>query len=252
MTERRKIPKRPTLAAAPMRPQHSLFVLRETPCPYLPGLQERKLVTELIGPWANASYSELSRAGFRRSHLFAYKPACRHCAACVPVRVEARGYVPSKSQRRIARRNEDLSVVIRPAIATGEQFELFARYLATRHAGGDMADMTFADYRPMVEESAVDTRIAEFRDPSGTLVAGCLFDVLDDGTSAVYSFFAPEAAGRSLGTYVVHWLIQATHQLDLEFVYLGYWISASPKMAYKTRFRPLQALTKTGWQTLQD
>lgn len=233
------------------RPRQSFFVLREVPCPYLPDMRERKLVTELTGSRAGATYADLSRGGFRRSHLFAYRPACRACSACVPVRVAAREYRPGKSLRRTARRNADISAQLRPPIATYEQYRLFTRYLCARHPGGEMARMSFIDYRPMVEETAVDTRVAEFRDIAGRLQAACLFDMLDDGTSAVYSFFEPGATRRGLGNYVVHWLVEATRDWGGRYVYLGYWIQAAPSMAYKARYRPLEALTPEGWRRME-
>jgi arginine-tRNA-protein transferase len=229
-------------------PPQNFYVLREMACHILPGMRERKVVTELAGGNAAATYGALSRGGFRRSHLFAYRPACRGCDACVPVRVAAKAYEPGKSLRRTARLNADLSIQVRPATATYEQYRLFTRYLNNRHPGGEMARMSFIDYRPMVEETAVETRIAEFRDEAGTLQAACLFDLLDDGTSAVYSFFEPYRPERGLGTYVVHWLIQATARWGGEYVYLGYWIENSRTMAYKTRYRPLESLTSAGWR----
>lgn len=232
------------------RPCLTFFVLRELPCPYLPGQQERKIVTELSGPAAPSVYGDLSRGGFRRTHLFSYRPACRTCDACVPVRVDARRYAPSKSLARTARRNADLRVSQQPPIATREQFALFARYLDGRHGDGEMAKMTFADYRSMVEETAVTTRIAEFRDENRRLVGACLLDVTDDGTSAVYSFFDPEMPERSLGTYIIHWLIVETRAMGHPYVYLGYWIAESPKMAYKIRFKPVEALGREGWRPL--
>lgn len=233
------------------RPRQDFFVLREMACPYLPDRRERKVVTELTGTSADATYSDLSRGGFRRSHLFAYRPACRGCEACVPVRVVASEYTPTKSLRRTAQRNADLTAHVRPAMATYEQYRLFTRYLARRHPGGEMARMTFIDYRPMVEETAVRTRMVEFRDRGGTLVAACLFDLLDDGTSAVYSFFEPDRPARGLGTYVVHWLASATARWGGDYVYLGYWIAEARSMAYKTRYRPLEALTFSGWTRMR-
>ena len=233
------------------RPQH-FFVLRETPCPYIPGRMERKLVTELSPRGWPDSYSDLSRAGFRRSHLFAYRPACRGCDACVPVRVDAARYAPSKSLRRIARRNDDLTGTLRPPVSTYEQFLLFQRYLKSRHADGDMARMSYGDFRDMVEETTAATRLAEFRDAAGRLVGGCLLDLLDDGCSAVYSFFDPEEHARSLGSFMIHWAIADTHMRGQRYVYLGYWIAQSRKMAYKTRFRPLEALGPNGWRDMDD
>ena len=224
------------------------YVLRELPCPYLPGRQERKLITDLSGSDAEAVHADLSRAGFRRSHMFAYRPACRGCDACVPVRVDATRHTPSKSQRRIERRNTDLTVAVQPARASDEQYTVFSRYLAARHGDGEMADMGREDYRDMVEQSAVSTRLAEFRDPGGALLAACIFDLLDDGTSAVYTFFDPASATRSLGTQTVLWLIDATARWGGRYVYLGYWVAGSQKMAYKSRFNALERLTPSGWQ----
>ncbi len=228
------------------------YVLVETPCPYLPGRKERKLATEISGGEAAALYDRLSRAGFRRSHSFAYRPACQGCAACVPVRVLAGRFRPGPSLRRVWRVNQDLTARNRPARATQEQFTLFARYLRARHGEGDMAGMSFGEYRTMVEESRLDTRMTEFRDSSGALVAACLGDWLSDGPSAVYSFFEPALERRSLGSYMVLWLIEQARLAGLPHTYLGYWIAGSPKMAYKARFRPIEGLGPNGWQPLED
>jgi len=250
MTERRTIPAR-TLPDPGEQPRLRRFVvLRETPCPYLPDRYERKVITELNGADANAVYGALSRGGFRRSHLFAYRPACRGCSACIPARVVATAYAPSKSLRRVSRKNADLAVHIRPPVATAEQYALFKRYLDDRHPGGEMARMTFADYEPLVADSAVSTRVAEFRRPEGSLAAACVLDLLDDGTSAVYSFYDPAEPGRSLGTAVIDWLIRTTADRFGDHVYLGYWVPPAPKMAYKTRFRPIELLVNGRWRDL--
>ena len=232
-------------------PLQNYYVLEPNLCPYLPGRMERKLLTEISGPDAQRRYDLLTLAGFRRSHRFAYRPACAGCSACVPVRVVATRFVPGRSLRRIQRANADLAVELRPARATAEQFALFRRYIESRHGDGEMAGMTEQEYRAMVEASDIDTRLAEFRAPDGTLLAVCLLDWLADGPSAVYSFFEPQEARRSLGTYVVLWLIDAARQAGAAHVYLGYWIAGSRKMAYKTRFRPLEGLGENGWQELQ-
>ncbi len=236
------------------RPHQIFHVLPDTPCPYLPGRWERKLVTEVYGRNAGRLYSRLSRAGFRRSHHFAYRPACTGCAACVPVRVRALEFEPGASLRRITRRNADLTVALRPPSATAEQYALFARYLGTRHADGEMAGMTFDDYRAMVEDTSLASSVLELRDrpkeDGGELVAACLVDWLEDGASAVYSFFEPGAAPRSLGKFCILALIAETRRRRLPFVYLGYWIAESPKMAYKARFRPLEGLLGGDWRLL--
>lgn len=232
-------------------PQH-FYVLAETPCPYLPDRRERKLITELPHQGAGQLYSALSRAGFRRSHRFAYRPSCTGCLACVPIRVVVPEFKARRTLKRIWRVNRGLTATQRPALATEEHYGLFVRYIASRHGGGDMAAMVFEDYRGMVEDGPLDTRIIEFRDAEGTLVAACLADWLSDGPSAVYSFFDPALAARSLGSYMVLWLIENSRHNGLPHVYLGYWIAQSRKMAYKVRFRPVEGLGPDGWTRLPD
>ncbi len=227
-------------------------VLRETECPYLPERSERKLLTELLDSDSASRYDALSRAGFRRSHSFAYRPACAGCQACKPVRVPVSRFVPSRSQRRTMRLNLDLVAHERPPQATLEQFAIFKAYLETRHGSGEMAEMEFDDYRSMVEQTKVQTRLIEFRDASGSLTAILLLDWLESGASAVYSFFDPATERRSLGTYMVLWLIEATRARGLSHVYLGYLIAETAKMAYKVRFRPLEQLGAEGWGPLQS
>ncbi len=229
----------------------AFHVLPETPCPYLAQRNERKLFTDLATPGGRHLYDDLSRAGFRRSHRFAYRPACTNCQACVPVRIDARAFAPGGSLRRVMRRNADLWARERPARATTEHYRLFARYVDARHGDGDMAAMTFADYQAMVEETVLDTRLHELRDASGQLMAVALVDWLDDGPSAVYSFFEAQTTDRSLGTQIILQLIADALTCDLPYVYLGYWIAETRKMAYKTRFRPLEALGPSGWYVLE-
>ncbi len=217
------------------------------PCPYIEGRSECKAVTELTGPHAPHLHDMLSRAGFRRSHGIAYRPACRGCHACVPVRVVVDQFRASRSMRRVLKRNADLTPRERPAIATLEQYDLFEAYEVSRHGDGDMAMMDFTDYRAMVEDSPVDTRIVEFRDPEGRLAAVTLTDWLSDGLSGVYKFFAVDRARASPGTHVILWHIEQARALGLPYVYLGYWIGESPKMAYKMRFQPLHALRGEQW-----
>ena len=233
------------------RPQQVYYVLAESACPYLPGRRERKLITEISGPRASSRYSLLSRAGFRRSHHFAYRPACSDCTACVPVRVAVDGFRMTRSLKRVERLNAGLTAEARPAQPSREQFELFSRYIRSRHGDGEMAGMTLADYGGMVRHSRIDTRMVEFRDSDGRLIAACVADWLDDGASAVYSFFDPDLDRRSLGTYTVLWLIAAAQAEARPYVYLGYWIREAPKMAYKTRFQPLEGLGPEGWRALE-
>lgn len=223
------------------------FATMPVACPYLPGEAESKLIVELAGPSAVPFYDDLSRAGFRRSHRFAYRPACTSCGACVPVRIAVARFTDSRSSRRIRNRNRDLEAGLVAARATAEQFRLFAAYQRRRHGDSDMAVMRFRDYRAMVEETPIRTAIAEFRDPAGSLAAVALIDLLDDGVSAVYSFFDPNQDKRSLGTWSILWLVEECWRRGLAYVYLGYWIAGSPKMAYKARFPGLERLIPGGW-----
>lgn len=218
------------------------------PCPYLPGRVERKVVTELNSLDAVRLHDTLSRAGFRRSHSIAYRPACPDCKACVPARVRVQQFKATKSMRRTLRRNADLTHHETQAFATEEQYVLFRSYEKARHGDGEMALMDFNDYRSMVEDTPVDTITIEFRDSVGTLAAVALTDRLSDGLSGVYKFFSPEKSNLSLGTFVILWHIEHARALGLPYFYLGYWIAQSPKMAYKTRFMPLEILTQSGWK----
>lgn len=220
------------------------------PCPYLAGQIERRLVTELVGRDAAAVHNNLSRAGFRRSHGIAYAPACPRCNACQALRVLVDDFQPSRGQRRVWRQNGELDVAEKEAVATTEQYALFETYQRSRHSDGDMARMDFFDYRALIEDTSVPTWVAEFRDARGRLVGACLTDVLNDGLSAVYSFFDPALGARSLGTMMILWLIRRSREMGLPYAYLGFWIADSAKMAYKAAFAPAEIFTGDGWRPL--
>ena len=222
------------------------------PCPYVSGRVERRIFADLSGPHAAFSYDLLSEAGFRRSLGFAYRPACPGCNACVPVRVPVREFRWSRAWRRVMAANADLETRWAPAKATPEQFQLFNRYQLSRHGDGDMARMDFGDFRTMVEVGAIDSAVAEFRTADGRLVAASLSDRMARGFSAVYSFYDPDLADRSLGSRAILWLVEQAAVDGLDHVYLGYWIADSRKMAYKARFRPLEGLTRDGWRRLEN
>ncbi|MGE5268535.1 MAG: arginyltransferase [Thiohalocapsa sp.] len=226
------------------------------PCPYVPGRAERKLIVELAGRAAPAFFDELSRAGFRRSHQFAYRPACRLCDACVPVRVAVERFSHTRSTRRVrnltAAGDRAITARIIAPHATDEQFALFCAYQHSRHRDSDMATMSRSEYTSMVEDSAVRTALVEFREAGGALVAVSLIDRLDDGVSAVYSFFDPAQPRRSLGTWSILWLVEECRRHGLPYVYLGYWIAESPKMAYKARFPALERLVDGAWMPFDE
>jgi arginine-tRNA-protein transferase len=231
------------------------FLTPGGPCPYLPGRTERKVFARLSGSYAQPLSEALTHSGFRRSQSIAYRPACENCQACVSVRIVANEFEHSRNFRRILRRNTDLVRSEVVAEATREQFSLLRTYLDSRHAGGGMSDMGLFDYVAMVEETPVDTQIIEYRRPGkdgtpGPLIACALTDVLRDGMSMVYSFFHPGEDARSLGTYMILDHVRDANSRGLPHVYLGYWVEGSEKMAYKTRFRPMEALGREGWVRL--
>ncbi len=234
------------------------FVTTPGPCPYLPDRQERKVFAELNGPDAAELNDALSRIGFRRSQGVAYRPSCLDCGACVSVRVVAQDFAPNATQRKLMKRHADLEISACRPWSTQEQYDLMRRYLDTRHPGGGMAGMDDVDFADMVEHSAVDTRVMEYREPSrdgrpGKLVGACITDRQGDGLSMIYSFFAPEEEGRvGLGTFIILDHIERTARLGLEYLYLGYWVQGSKRMEYKARFRPMERLGPTGWRRMTD
>jgi arginine-tRNA-protein transferase len=226
------------------------FATVSVPCPYLPMRSEQKLVMELRAGNMSDLHTNLSRAGFRRSHHLAYRPACSGCQACVPVRINADAYAPTRSMRRVWRNFSHLHARFGAPIADAEHFALFSRYVRARHGESEMAMMEEADFISMVQDSPVNTVLLSLRDDQGKLVAACLCDRLGDGISAVYSYFDPEAKG-SLGSHIVLRLIDAMQaEDDKPNIYLGYWIDGSQTMAYKRRFPGIEALTGGRWQPL--
>jgi arginine-tRNA-protein transferase len=235
--------------------QLRFFLTAPTPCPYLPGRAERKVFAHLPMSEGAAVNDALTEVGFRRSQNIAYRPACETCDACISARIPARDYAFSRSEHRILDKSLDLERHLVESEATLEQFELLRRYLLTRHAEGGMADMTWPDFVAMVEDTAVRTHLVEYRTRTqdggpGDLAACALVDVLSDGLSLVYSFFEPALSRRSLGSFVILDHIRQALAANLPYVYLGYWVAGSEKMAYKARFAPLEVLRPGGWRPL--
>jgi arginine-tRNA-protein transferase len=237
--------------------QLRFFLTAPSPCPYLPDRDERKVFAHLPLSDGAQVNDTLTQVGFRRSQNIAYRPACEACDACVSARIPVGPYRFTKSERRVLARNTHLSRNLVEAEATMEQFDLLRRYLMARHAEGGMSDMTWPDYVAMVEDTAVRTHLIEYRAPSpdrgpGDLIACALVDLLSDGLSLVYSFYDPNLAKQSLGSFVIlDHVVQATIA-GLPYVYLGYWVRGSEKMDYKARFRPLEILRPGGWVALAD
>lgn len=234
------------------------YVTAPQPCPYLHGRAERKLFTALTGDRARELNNALSRQGFRRSQNVVYRPSCESCVACMSARIRVRDFTPSRSQRRVLRRNATLRRAATSAWATDEQFELFRRYLDHRHADGGMADMDIFEFAAMIEETPVRTRVFEYRAPpppgaaprDGDLAAVCLTDVLDDGLSLVYSFYDPARSSDSLGAWMILDHVAMAREAGLPYVYLGYWVPGSRKMAYKAGFDALEIYKGGVWQDI--
>lgn len=233
-----------------------LFLTAAMPCPYLPGRMERKLFTHLSGRRASMLHQLLSDNGFRRSQNLIYRPACEGCNACQSVRIVTQQFETSKRFRRVLRTNADIGIAVQPTHATLEQYDLFKRYLDARHEGGGMTQMSYQDYEYMVEDTPVQSVLVEYRLrelPDQPLVAVALTDVMPDGLSMVYSFYDPDLAHRSLGTFLILDHIAQVRSAGLDYVYLGYWVPSSPKMAYKGDYRPLEVQCGSqGWQLLTE
>ncbi|MDA7424198.1 arginyltransferase [Thalassococcus lentus] len=235
----------------PLAPQ--FYVTAPQPCPYLPGRMERKLFTALQGDSASKLNDSLSKQGFRRSQNVLYRPSCSDCAACLSARIRIEDFKPSRSQSRTKKRNSGLTRRVASPWASEEQYDLFRRYLDARHADGGMADMDVFEFAAMIEETPIRSRVIEYVDQStDQLVAVCLTDMLDDGLSMVYSFYDPDYASKSLGTWMILDHIDIARETGLPYVYLGYWVPGSDKMGYKAQFSAVEVYRKGHWEDLGD
>lgn len=226
-----------------------LYLTAPYPCSYLEGLEARSQVASPSMLITTPIYSELVRHGFRRSGTFTYRPHCDACQRCVPVRVVVDEFQPTRSQRRGCKRHYDLTATLHALEDQPEYFELYRRYQDARHRDGGMDDDSPEQYRNFLLQSHVDTMLVEFRE-EGVLRMVSVVDVLVDGLSAVYTFYDPDVPHASFGTYNVLWQIELCRKLELPYLYLGYWIADSRKMAYKSNFQPLQGLRDGTWQTI--
>jgi len=224
------------------------YLSTPAPCPYIEGEEERKVFVHLPPHEAISINDQLSHIGFRRSQNIAYRPACLNCNACQSIRIPVNDYVFSKSDRKTLSKNADLSKRLIETVATEEQFLLLKTYLATRHPDGGMLDMSFSDMQAMIEDTLVRSHLIEYR-KEGQLIATVLIDALSDGLSMVYSFFVPHMESRSLGHFMILDHIRQAKLAGYHYVYLGYFIKDSPKMAYKSRYLPYELLGETGWIT---
>lgn len=229
-----------------------LYLTERHACSYLP---DRIATTAFIDPTIaidTAVYSNLSRMGFRRSGRYFYTPRCELCSACIPVRIPTRHFRPNRSQRRCLNRNTHVSVQHRPLaqLDPAEHYPMYARYISERHRDGDMYPPTEEQFHDFIATGHPSTAMLEFR-VTGKLIANAITDRLDDGLSAIYTYFDPTLDNNSIGTLAILRQIELTQQLELDYLYLGYWISACRKMNYKTRFRPLELHKHGQWNEIQ-
>jgi arginyl-tRNA--protein-N-Asp/Glu arginylyltransferase len=216
-------------------------------CPYIVGQIEQRIAVDISDD--PKCHDGLARAGFRRVENWVYRPACPQCNACLPWRVNVASFTLSRSMERIVRKNSDLTRFIAGSTAADEHYQLFKTYVTNRHGDGQMAQMDQYEFNSMIGNSPIETMLIDYRNAQNELIGALLADIQSDGLSAVYSFFDPALAARSLGTYMILDLLTIAKDSKLDWLYLGYFVEGSQKMDYKARFRPAEIYKNGRWQT---
>ena len=231
------------------QPPLAIRLSMRSECPYIDGRTEQRVAVDISqNP---ALHDRMARAGFRRVENWVYKPACPGCNACIPWRVDTVNFKMGRNLLRIWRVNDDLACHIAPISPTAEHYNLFRRYVGTRHGDGQMASMNHDEFISMIENSPIESVLLDYRTADGRLIGTVLTDVQNDGLSAVYSFFDPDESKRSLGTYMIMDMIDFAKELGLAWLYLGYYVEDSSKMYYKARFQPASVFIDGQWQTYE-
>lgn len=225
-----------------------LYITAESPCSYFDDRMSSNLVPDPQIPLNMPIYNQLIQHGFRRSGAHCYRPHCKNCQACIACRIPVNEFIGNRSQQRCLKKNNDLALSVETAQYSDEYFDLYRRYLNSRHTDGAMDNPKKEDFKQFLYCNWSDTQFLELR-LQGELQAVAVTDIVSDGLSAVYSFFNPALAKRSLGTYCILQQIEYARAQALDYVYLGYWIKNHTKMHYKTRFKPLQFYLEETWQT---
>lgn len=229
----------------------ALYLSAPHACPYLPDRIATTLMIDPAFPVDTRLYGVLLQQGFRRSGDLFYRPHCRQCRQCVSVRIPVREFRPNRAQRRVLRRNADIEARRLAPCFRSEHFALYRHYQAKRHPHGSMDDPNPDKYRAFLVDSQVASEFIELR-VAGHLLAVAVLDRMNDGLSAIYTYYEPDAAARSLGTFAVLWQIDYARRLGLDYLYLGYWIADCSKMRYKTNFEPLEGFEHGTWRQVHN
>ena len=223
-----------------------LFLSQEHPCGYLENEQAKSLFVHPSYPITPSIYAQLLKQGFRRSGDEVYRPHCPHCSACIPVRLSVEKFKPNRNQKRCMIKNIDTQAIVKPPVFEQAHYEMYLRYQAVRHSDGSMANGSPEDYLDFLGSSWCDTRFVEFS-INNELAGIAVIDQFEEAWSAVYTFFDPKFSSYSLGVYAVLWQIEQAIMQKKEFLYLGFWIKACKKMAYKSDYQPIQLFIDNQW-----